>query len=99
MNGVLESVSTVLFFACGPVLLVVRFLRPKRMPWLLLVALTGLLSGMFELLAVHFAAAHTPDRESRSDAFVGGCLRGMYQLGAALMLYGAALLLRRASRS
>lgn len=66
MNGVLENVSTVLFFACVPVLLVVRFLRPALMPWFLLVAIAGILCGVFELLNAHFANAQAADLIERA---------------------------------
>ena len=54
MNEAFHFTSTALFLAVPVLLLAVRFLRPRRMPWWLLTFLAGLLAWIFSNLAVYF---------------------------------------------
>jgi len=61
MNEVYYITSVVLFFAAAPVLLGVRFARPKRLPWWLLGILAAFLGWVFSNLAVYFYYEHLDD--------------------------------------
>jgi hypothetical protein len=52
---------TVLFLATAPLLLAVRFFRPRRMPWWLIVILAAVLGWVFANLLVHFYYRHLDD--------------------------------------
>jgi hypothetical protein len=54
VNELYHSLSTASFLALPPVLLLVRFLAPRRMPWLLLVLLVRSFGWVFSNLAVYF---------------------------------------------
>lgn len=54
MNGLYHFASTTLFLAVPPLLLLVRFLAPRRMPWSLLVLLVVFFGWLFSNLAVYF---------------------------------------------
>ncbi len=53
--------STALFLAVPPLLLALRFAKPTRMPWWLLVVLTALFCWLFSSLAVYFYYEHLSD--------------------------------------
>ena len=57
-NQFLSNMATFVFFAVTPLLLGIRFVRPKWMPWLLLLALALIISWgvLFASNDFHFAA-------------------------------------------
>jgi drug/metabolite transporter (DMT)-like permease len=61
VNKVYYFTFTVLFLATAPLLLTVRFFRPRRMPWWLLVVLAGFFGWAFANLFVYFNHRHLGD--------------------------------------
>jgi len=58
MNHALASFCSALFFASVPALLAIRFLRPRFMPWWLLILLAAILSWILLNLSLRFSDAH-----------------------------------------
>lgn len=61
MNETYYITFTGLFLAASPLLVAVRLVNPKRMPWWLLGTLAALLGWIFANLAVHFYYQHLDD--------------------------------------
>ena len=61
MNEALYIACTTLFFVAAPVLLAIRLVSPRRMPWWLLVILVGALGWVLSNLTVHFYFQHLDD--------------------------------------
>jgi hypothetical protein len=62
VNEVYHITSTALFLAVSPLLVAVRFMKPKRMPWWLLVILAAVLGWLFSNSAVYFYYENLSDR-------------------------------------
>jgi len=61
MNAVLAIVCNVLFAACAPALVAVKFTWPKRISWWVVVLLAAILGWGLINLIVYFNQAHTAE--------------------------------------
>jgi hypothetical protein len=69
VNEILFKSCVVLFLVSAPVLLVLRFSWPRRIPWWLLICVAALLGWVFSNLAVVFYYRHLDDQIAAAGGF------------------------------
>ena len=71
MNETYYLACIALFVAGAPLLLALRFAKPRRMPWWLLVVLAAALGWVLSNLALHFYYEHLDDLIAESGGLGG----------------------------